>query len=386
MHKLPEHGRIQCTRCYSCQAEEVQFDKTKNDGGNGWRISNNPLAWGCSEPEIIVLGFSKGPTQVGALLATPHNKIAYKGSRKNVDKILSHIGLLEDETIDQNSRYKCDALINESNNRFHFGSLIRCTVEQLDAKTNKWKGSGGGMLDKFVKTDFGSQIANNCTQRFLVDLPERVKLIVMFGLGTKLNYVREAYKLFSKNRPGNWKWINDVSYTDGKVTVVHVEHFASQGALIPNWLGENNNLRQNLGLQAQTAVKLAINDGITSLTPQVTVIKEPVMRKANKSSPIVSNTYASDKFCMRLKLICDDGIALYPVKLRNRTTGIFSYRVSNGSNRKEDAIELFDEDIDKLIDMVVNQGYGVRASSLDKARHGIYGINKRSVHSYEIIS
>ena len=49
--------------------------------------------------------------------------------------------------------------------------------------------------------------------------------------------------------------INSVAYTDGKITVVHVEHFTSQGALIPNWLGENAHPRSNLGRLSKAAVE-----------------------------------------------------------------------------------------------------------------------------------
>ena len=81
----------------------------------------------------------------------------------------------------------------------------------------------------------------------------------MLGLGTRMNYVAEAYRLIQQTRIGEWKKINNVAYTDGKITIVHVEHFASQGALIPNWLGVNNHERARLGQMAQEAVRLALN-------------------------------------------------------------------------------------------------------------------------------
>jgi hypothetical protein len=148
-----------------------------------------------------------------------------------------------------------DHLIADKSGRFHFASLIRCTVERYDRKSSSWKGSGGGMLDKFIATSFGTSVAINCTTTFLRDLPIETRLIVMFGLGTDLNYVSSAYGLFRRARPGAWKMINSVAYTDGKITVVHVEHFASQGALIPNWLGENAHPRSNLGLLSKAAVQ-----------------------------------------------------------------------------------------------------------------------------------
>jgi hypothetical protein len=83
------------------------------------------------------------------------------------------------------------------------------------------------------------------------------KLVVMFGLGTNGSYVREARKLVEKARSGQWRTLNEIAYTDGTVTFVHVEHFASQGALLPNWLGENPHERAQLGILAREAVQIA---------------------------------------------------------------------------------------------------------------------------------
>ncbi len=254
MSCLPAHGRVSCSICHT--SLNPDFDHTKTTKEN-WRITFNPLSWGATEPEVVVLGFSKGPTQAGALAHAPHNSIAYKGSRGNVGKILSHIGLIPHGTNDELSE-KVDRLIADESGRFHFASLVRCAVERFDPKTSQWKGSGGGMLDKFVSTEFGGKVAGNCVERFLSKLPASTKLIVMFGLGTRMNYVREARKLFFQARPGNWRIINDVTYSDGAVTIVHVEHFASQGALIPNWLGVNDHDRSRLGKMAQEGVRSAL--------------------------------------------------------------------------------------------------------------------------------
>lgn len=251
MTYLPKHGRIDCTDCFN--EKPVLFDRTQESDGS-WRITANPLAWGNTDAEIVVLGFSKGPTQAGALASTPHDQIAYKGSRLNVGKILAHIGLME-KTEDRALKHTVDNAIANRNGRFHFGSFIKCTVERRDLETGKWKGSGGGMLDKFVATSFGQSVAQTCANKFLGTLPENTKLVVMFGLGTKQNYVHEAFKLFQTARPGRWHWVNEVSYSDSIITVVHVEHFASQGALIPNWLGTNKHERSRLGILAREAVK-----------------------------------------------------------------------------------------------------------------------------------
>jgi hypothetical protein len=214
----------------------------------------NPLAWGNAAPEIIILGFSKGPTQAGALATTEHNQIAYKGSRGNVGKILKHVGLLQ-QADGEDPGQAVSRMIADRHGRFHFGSLIRCTVERKNASA--WKGSGGGMLDKFVATSFGKEISSNCTSRFLKNLPTKTRLIIMFGMGTKLNYVNESFSLYEQVRGGSWRWLNEVAYTDGQITVVHVEHFASQGNLIPRWLGEQAHERQRYGQMAASATLAA---------------------------------------------------------------------------------------------------------------------------------
>lgn len=254
MANLPAHGRVPCTRCLLDR--EVEFDVSKRTEGS-WRITSNPLAWGNQKAEVVVLGFSKGPTQAGALTTIHHDLIAFKGSRHNVGKILIHVGLLKRNTTKTISEV-IDDIVSDTTGRFHFGSLIRCTVERYDKVANGWKGSGGGMLDKFIATPFGTEVASNCCGQFLGELPKETKLIIMFGLGSKLNYVVSAKRLFEKARGTRFAQINSVAYTDGKITVVHVEHFASQGALIPNWLGENKHERALLGIMARDAVQLAI--------------------------------------------------------------------------------------------------------------------------------
>lgn len=255
---LPFHGRVTCSTCYQGSAP-IHFDQTRRTEGI-WRITANPLAWGNTDPEIVALGFSKGPTQSGVLGSALHDEIAYRGSRRQVGKILRHVGLLpgvEDDRLAET----VSALIARRDGRFHFASLIRCTVEREEKGT--WKGSGGGMLDKFMATSFGSEVASNCTKQFLASVPARTRLVVMFGMGSKLNYVRSSQALFEKARGGTWRWLNDVAYTDGRVTVVHVEHFASQGSLLGDWLGTRPHERARYGRMAQQAVHDALQKGLS---------------------------------------------------------------------------------------------------------------------------
>ena len=250
MTSLPAHGRVACAACYD--AESPMFDQTERTSGP-WRIVNNPLAWGCASAPVVVLGFSKGPTQRGALTRLRHEDIAYAGGRSAVAKILHHIRLLPRADPDL-----VNALIADREGLFHFGSLIRCTVERFDHRDNAWVSTGGGMLDNFVATDFGRAVSTTCGRKFLRALPRPTRLIVMMGLGTNLGYVHAARKLFEDIRPGSWYPINDVAYSDGRVTVVHTEHFKVQGAHLENWLGKDGHGRGKYGVQARRAVRHAL--------------------------------------------------------------------------------------------------------------------------------
>lgn len=70
---LPVHGRIACDICHAAASE---FDAVAA-GTPDWRIRANPLSWGSAQPEVLVLGFSKGPTQAGALERTEHDLVAF---------------------------------------------------------------------------------------------------------------------------------------------------------------------------------------------------------------------------------------------------------------------------------------------------------------------
>ena len=252
---LPCAGRIACDLCHG---GPTKFNETRTKSPDGgWRLTANPLAWGNPRPEVLVLGFSKGPNAQGALRRKPYDAIAYDGGRIAVGKILAHVGLLE-AGANASLRRQVDAAIADPRGRFGWGSLIRCTVERFDRRKGEWVSSGGGMLDKFVSGAFGRQVANACAVRFLSGVPSETRLVVMFGLGSKLNYVRASRRLFEEVRPGPWRSVNEVAFTDGELTVVHVEHFASQGAHLPNWLGENDHPRSGWGCQAREAVAGAL--------------------------------------------------------------------------------------------------------------------------------
>lgn len=249
---LPSAGRICCDICHG---RPVVFDETQTVSADGnWRLTASPLSWGNVRPEILVLGFSKGPNQAADLARLRHDEIPYRKGRLNVGKILAHVGLIDSGSPDQ-LRERVDHAIADTSGRFGWGSLIRCTVER--ASGGRWTGSGR-MIDPFMASTFGQRVSTNCATRFLSHLPFETKLVVMFGLGTRQKYVSTTRRVFEAVRPGRWCTVNPVAYTDETITVVHVEHFASQGPLIPNWLGETRHPRAEFGRMAQEAIAAAV--------------------------------------------------------------------------------------------------------------------------------
>ncbi|MHC2088766.1 hypothetical protein [Methylobacterium sp. CM6244] len=237
MDLLPNHGRVSCTVCHSAPAE---FDAVGACTPE-WRIRANPLSWGSASPEILVLGFSKGPTQAGDLARTPHDAVAFKGQRVWVGRILARLGLLDGPADTAGMTRVADGLISDRQGRFAFGSLVRCTVERFNGSI--WKGTGGDMLGGFVSSAFGRVVGGNCTRRHLGRLPDKTRLVVMMGTGSKGNYVDEAERLIydARGRPASWRRINAVAYGDGSTTFVHTVHFAAQGRLRGDWFGQTRN-------------------------------------------------------------------------------------------------------------------------------------------------
>lgn len=256
---LPVHGRVPCSVCHPSPAV---FDVTRTEG-DGWRITANPLAWGNRQPEVLVLGFSKGPSQAGALVRLPHDEIAYRRGRANAYKILAHLGLVPSSAEPASAMRR---LIADRSGRFGFGSFVRCTVERWDSKEAAWMGTGGGMLDRFVATPFGAAVAARCADTFLNRLPAETRLVVMYGLGSRGGYVNATEQLIRRVRGRcDWQRHDAVSYGDASVTFVHTEHFAAQGVFVPNWLGALDGVgnpkdpeRTWLGQLAAAAVRRAL--------------------------------------------------------------------------------------------------------------------------------
>jgi hypothetical protein len=55
---------------------------------------------------------------------------------------------------------------------------------------------------------------------FLGNLPVTTRLVLMFGLGAKGNYVRETRKLVEKARPGRWRALKEITHKEQTTTPI----------------------------------------------------------------------------------------------------------------------------------------------------------------------
>lgn len=86
-----------------------------------------------------------------------------------------------------------------------------------------------------------------------------------------------------------------------------------------------------------------------------------------------------DRFCRHFSFVLASEIEVFPVMMKRRETGRIAFRVSVGgtSGNTKAAGEEVDEN--EMVKKVLDQGYAVRCSSLDRKTTGLYKPGERSV-------
>jgi len=89
---------------------------------------------------------------------------------------------------------------------------------------------------------------------------------------------------------------------------------------------------------------------------------------------------SSELFSYKFYLAHKDGHKLYPIRIKNRESGNIAFRISEGGkggNTKEAGLEVTDEE--QVKDYVLNKGFAVRVSTVDKNIKGLYKVGHRSI-------
>ena len=217
---FPKHGRIDCSICFN--------DNRPTKYVEDWKINNDPGAWGSHNPEVLILGFSKGSTQAEIYESGDFEDVPFAGCRDRLTKVLKAVGILnEEEHIDEK--------ISKNEKRIALGSLVRCSLTRKNSKTGNYETSGSLINKSFKEIP---EIVGNCTTEFLKELPLSIKVVVL--LGVDRNYIKNCKELFKETLDRNLIAVNDVSYKVNGKLFIHLAHPSPANGHLNSWLKDVN--------------------------------------------------------------------------------------------------------------------------------------------------
>lgn len=85
----------------------------------------------------------------------------------------------------------------------------------------------------------------------------------------------------------------------------------------------------------------------------------------------------SDRFARNFAFVLSNGDVVWPVRLHDRDTGRWAFKVSDRGNTNLDARLVEDEDA--LAELVLDRGFRVRCSTEDGVRDGLFSPKGRTV-------
>lgn len=237
---FPSHGPITCRRCFDGNAADSQ-----NYGK--WKVINDPGAWGSNDPEIVVLGFSKGFTQADAYRTRPFDDVPFKDMRARLTDALRAVRILSpNETVEEKMR--------ASERRIAFGSLVRCSLSRLNDKTGRMECTGQIMPKAF--TEDVAPIVRRCATTYLAVFPLRTKLVLM--LGTTDAYVQRCKQLMKSLYASQFGEINDIGYRTNQVYWAHLSHPSPLNGHHSDWVrGTPHTKAGNKRVLAEEIVRLS---------------------------------------------------------------------------------------------------------------------------------
>jgi hypothetical protein len=221
---LPVYGIIRCRARFSNSHSDVVVPHPD------WRMVNDPGAWGGSNPDFLVLGFSKGATQAGIYRTERFEDIAFAGMRPRLTQALQAMGVLsEQETSDQK-------IANPGSN-IAFGSLIRCSVSRRDKKASAKSGTNvyactGSLISKSFSEI--TDIIRICASTYLKSLPDSVRIV--FFLGNTDSYVKSCQRLIHELFPNDFSQINSMAVKANGRLWVYLAHPSGLNGHFNAWL------------------------------------------------------------------------------------------------------------------------------------------------------
>ncbi|NWF32319.1 hypothetical protein HH110_04565 [Stenotrophomonas sp. SAM-B] len=338
------HGWQACRACHA-----PGFDvRVEGD----WHLRANPGYWGTSAPKTLVLGFSKGATQIAAAQHGSFDGVAFAGAmRPRLAAVLHELGIdLGGQTID-------DALTAESH---HMGaaSLVRCGLSVMEKAKLV---SSGTIMPKAMRSSLPLEAMKTCVARHLDPLPDSVERVVL--LGTTDAYVK-GVKALMRQQFIDFQDLNDVAFRAQGRTWVFASHPSPANGTFQAWI--YGDAATEPGRKKQLALQALGHKAPAQHLPPAPCLAPQLIQPSTPPVPI-SPAKASndDRFARAFHLVRHDGRVIVPVRMRDRDTGNVAFRVAKMGNTKDGQREIYDEV--ELLRLCESGQCQVRAQPLDKS-------------------
>jgi hypothetical protein len=211
------HGPVPCRLCFGDSQEHTLGD---------WRLLNNPGYFGSKDPEILVLGFSKGANQNKIRAEISFDKIAFAGARGRLKAVLESLKIMPSDR-------GIDALMTKGEQIFGFTSFVRCSLCKMQDGVCK---TSGDVIPNAFANVATMIVIRRCVKTFLSTLPERVRLVVL--LGTSDNYIAKTRSLLREIH-ADYSAINEVAFRTGNKLWIYAAHPSPANGHFKAWISGN---------------------------------------------------------------------------------------------------------------------------------------------------
>ena len=209
------HGWVDCRQCFP-------GEETIRSMGD-FKLLNNPGYSGSSTPRVLVLGFSKGSTQIQSAHQADFDKVAFAGMRDRLQKILTRLDLMpEGRGIDE--------LMIAKEKVFGFTSLVRCSLCKMKGESCL---TSGAVVTASFKDPHTYRIIQCCALTFLAHPPESLQQVIL--LGTNKVYIEKTRRLFEQLYP-DFESINAVAFRARGAIWVYAAHPSKANGCFEAWM------------------------------------------------------------------------------------------------------------------------------------------------------
>jgi hypothetical protein len=210
-----KHGPITCRVCW----DNATDDQTFCDGKRS-KIVNDPGYWGASDPQILILGMSKGNTQSDAMAHSyasgKYDEVPFKGFRDRLLRVLNAIGLMSGVN-NLGSRMTAEETC------YGWASIMRCSL--TGKKSDGSYGASSAQVIAAMKRSETNKWLTSCVRTHIGNLTRRTRLVVLLSNDNKyMEVINKAVRQVYGSEYSPDPTIGPVVFHAGARTFVHVGH------------------------------------------------------------------------------------------------------------------------------------------------------------------